>query len=180
MGSPRKPGRALLFAGLLFSKEEYRIKAMELLEEKFGEAVMECPPIPWDFSDYYREELGEPISRRFVFFKNLIEKDTLSSVKLITNEIERELSSGGKRTVNIDPGYLTLAKVVLASTKNYSHRLYLRDGIYAEVTMMYQKQKGRFVPHVNTYRDYTDERYQRFFLTARTLLHLLTTANSKS
>ncbi|HEX8947412.1 MAG TPA: DUF4416 family protein [Dissulfurispiraceae bacterium] len=179
MGSPRKPGRALLLVGLLFSDDNYRIKAMELLEEKFGEAVMESPPIPWDFSEYYREELGEPITRRFVFFKNLIEKDTLSSIKLITNEIESALSSGGKRTVNIDPGYLTLAKVVLASTKNYSHRLYLRDGIYAEVTMMYQKQKGRFVPHVNAYRDYTDERYQRFFLTARILLHFLTTANPK-
>lgn len=171
MGTPGKPEKALLFAGLLFSNEDYRIKAVERLEESFGEIAMECPPLEWNFSDYYKEELGEPIFRRFVFFKNLIEQDSLSSIKLTANEIEKKLSGNGKRHVNIDPGYLTPAKLILASTKDYSHRIYLRDGIYAEVTLTYKK--GKFIPHINTYKDFGDFRYQRIFALARGLLHLL-------
>ncbi|MCL4491806.1 MAG: DUF4416 family protein [Nitrospirae bacterium] len=170
---PRAPAKALLFVGTLFSNEEHLAKARRSLEEHFGEIIMESPALEWDFSDYYREEMGGPIYRRFLFFRELTEQDKIASIKLITNEIEKELSTGDKRNINLDPGYLTLAKLVLATTKDYSHRLYLKDGIYAEVTLMYQKQKGRFIPNINTYRDYADSRYQRIFHIARGLLCLL-------
>jgi hypothetical protein len=171
MGSPTPPEKALLFIGTLFSNEDYYIEARQSLERIFGEIVMETPVIRWEFSDYYKDELGEPIYRRFIFFKNLMEQENLSTIKLTTNEIEKNLSSDGKRNINLDPGYLTPAKIVLASTKDYSHRIYLKDGIYAEVTLIFKK--GQFIPHINTYKDYQDEKYLRIFMTARKLLSIL-------
>ncbi|BCB96628.1 hypothetical protein JZK55_15500 [Dissulfurispira thermophila] len=175
MGSPTPPDKALLFIGTLFSNEDYYIEAQQSLERIFGEIVMETPAIKWDFSDYYKDELGESIYRRFVFFKKLIHQENLSTIKLITNELEKSLSSDvngvRRRNINLDPGYLTPAKIVLASTKDYSHRIYLKDGIYAEVTLIFKK--GQFIPHINTYRDYQDEKYLRIFMIARKLLNIL-------
>lgn len=171
MGSPTPPEKALLFTGTLFSNEDYYTKARQSLERIFGEIVMETPAIRWEFSAYYKDELGEPIYRRFIFFKNLIEQENLSTIKLTTNEIEKSLSSDGKRNINLDPGYMTPAKIVLASTKDYSHRIYLKDGIYAEVTLIFKK--GQFIPHINTYKDYQDEKYLRIFMMARRLLGIL-------
>lgn len=171
MGIPRSPENALLFIGTLFSDEDFYFKAQQILEESFGDIAMEGPLTKWEFSDYYKEELGEHIYRRFIFFKRLIKQDVLASIKLATNEIEKALSSNGKRNINLDPGYLTPAKIVLASTKDYSHRIYLKDGIYAEVTLIFKK--GKFIPHINTYNDFKDERYLDLFMTARRLFSLL-------
>lgn len=172
MGNPRYPDKALLFTGILYSNEDYYIKAYKSLEDSFGGIAMEGPPLIWDYSEHYREELGKPIYRRFLFFNNLLEQEKLAQIKLATNKIEHVLSENGKRTVNLDPGYLTPAKIVLASTKDYSHRLYLGSGIYGEVTMMYDKGKRQYIPHINTYRDYNDEMYKRIFSIARRLLFL--------
>lgn len=171
MGIPKPPEKAILFVGTLFSKNEYYFQAIQSLGKFFGEVIMESPLIKWDFSDYYKKEIGEPIYRRFIFLKNLIEQENLSDIKLTTNDIEKSLSSDGKRNINLDPGYLTPAKIVLASTKDYSHRIYLKDGIYGEVTLIFRQ--GRFVPHINTYRDFQDERYLRLLMIARKLLFLL-------
>ncbi|MFO0752148.1 MAG: DUF4416 family protein [Thermodesulfovibrionales bacterium] len=171
MGTPLLRSRALLVAGILYVQESRYDEALRDLDACFGEAVMETPPLPWDYSPYYRNEMGEPLYRRFVFFKELIEQDALAPIKLLTNRIEQKFTFEGKRTVNLDPGYLTPAKLVLASTKDFSHRVYLKDGIFAEVTLMYEK--GLFIPHKNTYRDYIDERFQRYFYLARNLLQVL-------
>lgn len=178
MGKPRYPDKALLFTGVLYSDEDYYIRAHQYLEDIFGGIVMESPPLKWEFSDYYMDELGGPIFRRFMFFRNFIGQEDLSSIKLKTNEIEHSLSVNGKRNINLDPGYLTPAKIVLASTKDYSHRLYLGNGIYGEVTMIYDMRKKQYMPHINTYRDYNDERYKRSFLIARRLLFLRLIGNS--
>ena len=167
---PTPPENALLLVGALFSKQDIYLKAVHFLEDSFGEMLMESPAIPWDFSEHYKEELGEPIFRRFIFFRELIGQDRLAASKLKACEIENSLSAGGKRTINLDPGYLTVAKLVLASTKDYSHRIYLKDGIFAEVTLSYSKDKQRYVPFPHTYRDYYDDRYLRLFSMARALL----------
>lgn len=171
MGLPRNPQSVLFFTGVLFVNEEVYDQALFRLEEFFGEVVMESPPVLWNCSAYYKEEMGEPIFRRFVFFKSLKFPDSLAESKLATNRIEASFSVDGKRKINIDPGYMHPAKIVLASTKDYSHRIYLRDGIYAEVTMLFQR--GRFDPHVNTYREFQDERNLRYFYMARRLYFLL-------
>ena len=171
MGRIRTVEKSLLFSGLLYSDQHYYNRAYSALQEVFGDVVMESPPSGWNFSGYYREEMGAPIFRRFLFFRNPINPDALSAAKLKTIEMESYLSLDGKRQVNLDPGYITPAKVVLASTKDYSHRIYLKDGIYAETTLIF---KGtRFVPHLHTYTDYKEERQQKIFLLAREMLFLL-------
>lgn len=170
MGKPQIPPKALLFTGVLYSNDDYYIRAIELLTSRFGEIAMFSPPIPWNFSGYYRDELGENIIRRFVFFLTLAEQGELAEIKIITNRIEELLSFDNRRNINLDPGYLTPAKIVLASTKDYSHRIYLKDGIYAELALVFKK--NRFFPHLNTYRDYQDERYIDIFMSARRLLNV--------
>ncbi|MGO9613272.1 MAG: DUF4416 family protein [Dissulfurispiraceae bacterium] len=171
MGTPHNPSKALLFIGALFQQTGYYLEARHALEKMFGEIVMESSPIQWNFSDYYADEMGEPLYKKFIFFKKLVSQEDIASIKLMTNATESEFSRAGKRKINLDPGYLTSAKIVLASTKDYSHRIYLRDGIYGEVTLIFKR--GRFTAHLNTYKDYLDERYFMVFAVARKLLSLL-------
>ena len=131
---------------------------------------MESQPLPWEYSDYYKEELGWPIRRRFLFFRNMINRESLSDIKLATSEIEERLSTGGKRNINLDPGYLTPYNMILASTKNYSHRIYIGKGIFAEVTLVYKDKDRRYQPHLFTYRDYASDAYAEIFSRARKLL----------
>jgi hypothetical protein len=168
MGTPSPPERALLFVGTLYQDEQYLSIAKKKLIDFFGEMIMESPSLEWNYSHYYRDELGWPIKRTFLFFKNIMNPETLADMKLITNDIEHQLSSNGRRTINIDPGYVTLSKVVLASTKNYSHRIYVGKGIYAEVTLVYRD--GRYNSHVFTYKDYASNTYTELFAQARRFL----------
>lgn len=168
MGKPSLPEETLLFVGALYRKKEYLILVREKLAELFGEIALETPQMPWDYSSYYEDELGRPIERVFIFFRNRIDPLSLAGIKLATNEMEQQLSTEDKRNINLDPGYLTSSKVVLASTKNYSHRIYLGKGIFAEVTLVYQD--GRYRPHLFTYRDYASVAYAEIFQKARKLL----------
>jgi len=138
--------------------------ALGLLTQNFGPIVLESIPIEWH-SDHYCDELGLPITRHFVFFRDPVAQDALAKVKLSTCEIERELSVDGRRRVNLDPGYLTQAKVVLASTKDYAHRIYLRHGIFAETTLFYQH--GAFRGHLFTYQDFLNEDIAELFAQMR-------------
>jgi len=173
MGIPKPPEKAILFIGALFSSIECYGEAFRTLQETCGEVLMETPRFPWDYSDHYKNEMGGPLFKRFMFFRDFIEPDALSGIKLAANELEIKLSTEGKRNINLDPGYLTPAKIVLASTKDYSHRIYLKDGIYAETTLIFSKEKEAYVPNINTYNDYKDERNLKFFLLARELFFLL-------
>ena len=168
MGSPSHPEPALLFIGTLYHNEAYFSKAREKLKASFGEIAFESPALPWDYSEYYKEELGSPITRTFIFFRDMINPEALADIKLLTNDIEQQMSSGGKRNINLDPGYLAAYQVVLASTKNYAHRIYLSKGIYAEVTLIHKD--GRYCPHLFTYRDYASDEYIRLFERARVFL----------
>ncbi|MFQ3573731.1 MAG: DUF4416 family protein [Thermodesulfovibrionales bacterium] len=168
MGKPSQPKKALLFCSTLYSQETVLTEALKRLTAAFGEVLFYSPSILWDFSDYYNKELGEVIFRRYIFFKDLIHQDALADIKLLSNQIEDDLSVDQKRTINLDTGYLTPAKIVLASTKDFSHRIYLGKGIYAEVTLIYKK--GEFVHHLNTYPDYKHMRHQFYFHIARRIL----------
>ena len=112
--------------------------------------------------------MGPNLLRKFLAFERLIDPGELASAKVFTNRLEEKSAGGGsdgRRAVNLDPGYITLAKIVLASTKDYSHRLYLADGIFAEVTMHYAG--GRFNAWPWTYPDYQSEAYCEFFESLR-------------
>jgi hypothetical protein len=158
----------ILFAGTLYQNPEVFLLAKEELKGFFGEIAIESPDLEWKNSEYYRDELGWPITRTFLFFRDRIDPLRLPEIKQTTDEIEERLSTGGKRKINIDPGYMTLSKVVLASTKNYSHRLYIGKGIFAELTLV--NTKGRYRPHLFTYRDYASEACIEIFGKARELL----------
>jgi hypothetical protein len=98
--------------------------------------------------------MGWPLYRHFLAFKRLIRPDDLVAVKLKTNEVEKRYLREERRRVNIDPGYISLERLILATGKNYTHRVYLSDGIYADLTLIYHRESFRTLPW--TYEDYAD------------------------
>ena len=165
---PAQPGK--LFVGLLAGEEHLFDDAGQALQEEFGAVDLVSPVWPFAASDYYRDELGDSVLRRFLFFEELIDIERLPDIKNRTNRIERDLCDRlhrlhDRRPVNIDPGYMALSKLVLATTKDYSHRLYLGEGIFAEVTLRYHG--GRWRPWPWTYADYAADTYVAFFADAR-------------
>lgn len=168
MGRIRESEKAVLFAGVLVAEEEIRKRVMPLLNQEFGETLYITPLKEWKWTDYYKKEMGGDLKRFFIFFKKIIDPSTLSDIKLKTNEMEERFSVNGRRRINIDPGYITPSKVVLASTKNYCHRIYLGKGIYAEVTLYYKA--NTFTPHIFTYRDYAAPETISIFNAARDII----------
>ncbi len=122
------------------------------MEKSFGRLEYLSGLMQFDQTDYYEAEMGKGLVRRFAAFSDLIAPDKLPEIKLTTNMIEKKLSKNKKRTVNIDPGLLSAERVVLATGKNYSHRIYLGQGIYADLTLIYKG--GEFLPLQWTYPDY--------------------------
>jgi hypothetical protein len=168
MGAIKPPELSLLFISVLYGKSDIFSQAKEILENKLGDVLYISPSLTWDYSAYYKDEIGWPLFRQIIFFKNLIDPVLLVDIKIKTNEIESAFTSDGKRQINLDPGYLTLSKIVLASTKNYAHRLYLGKGIYGEITLIYKN--GTYSPHLFTYRDYQDKSHIDIFMQAREIL----------
>ena len=167
LGAPRLPQKVKLFAGMLAATEQLLREGSALLAEAFGPLDYESPLLPFTYTDYYTAELGQPLWRQFVSFARLIDPGELALVKLTTNRLEQVLAVDGRRRVNIDPGYLSLAKVVLATTKDYSHRIYLGLGIYGEVTLWYRQ--GSYQPWPWTYPDYRSQQYLDTFNQLRAL-----------
>jgi hypothetical protein len=124
------------------------------LEDKFGPHDFSFGPVPFSWTDYYEKEMGEDLIKRFYCFRDLIARETLPAIKLATNALEMEYVEHSGRRVNIDPGYLSRDKLVLASTKDFFHRLYLGDGIYGEVTLHFRREVFRHFSW--TYPDYQE------------------------
>lgn len=155
---------AFLFTGLIFQKG-FEEEIIARLSSEFGKAVLKSEIIPFDFTDYYEKEIGNNLLREWVLFDDPIKPEEIADIKHKTILIEKELSFEGKRRVNIDPGYFTLSKVVLPTTKDCAHRIYLRDNIFAEVTLIYFKSKWQ--PMQWTYRDYCTDGAFDFFRKCR-------------
>ncbi len=167
MSVPTIPDPAQLFMGILYSDEERYIDAMGLLIDHFGEIDFITKPRLFTETSYYEREMGSPIFRVYITFENFINQDEIVQIKLVTNRLEAQLSNEGKRCVNIDPGLLSEERLVLVTGKNYTHRIYLRDGIYADLTLIYRN--GAYSPLPWTYRDYRN----------RELLHFLGVVRQK-
>jgi hypothetical protein len=141
----------------LFAKEAVLInETIEVLSSAYGQTDFISAVIPFDYTDYYCPEMGHGLVRRFVTMEKLIRPEELPDIKLATNEIEDKLTSNAQRRINIDPGYVSKAHLILATGKSYTHRPYLRDGIYADLTLVYQGKKFCSLPW--TYPDYADEK----------------------
>lgn len=152
MSDPR-PAEAVNLIVSLFSGEGRLLgDALNALSERYGRADFISAPMPFAYTDYYEKEFGGSLVRRFAAFERLIRPESLPDVKNWTNGLEHRLSAEGKRRVNIDPGYLAKAHLILATGKGYAHRPYLREGIYADLTLVYRD--GSFHPLPWTYPDY--------------------------
>lgn len=171
MGTPREPKPVKLFVALLSRHEELFSSVEGDLKALFGSIDSASGPLPWAVTDYYEKEMGSGLLRRFVSFGPLIPPERLPEIKLRTQGWEENYQwmEGVKRgrRINIDPGYLDAGKVVLASTKNASHRIYLRSGIYGETTLLFHS--GSFHPFAYTYPDYLWPETIAFFSELRSL-----------
>ncbi|MCS7166461.1 MAG: DUF4416 family protein [Gemmatales bacterium] len=152
-----KPHPPVVLIVAAFSRHEQALQwAQQRLQEHFGPILAVSPSFPFDHTDYYTASMGTGLRKQLLAFHELIAPDQLPDIKHLTNTMESELAHSGKfpepRPINLDPGYLDTGKFILASTKNHAHRIYLRDGIYAEVTLYYENK--RFRPWPWTYRDY--------------------------
>jgi hypothetical protein len=175
MGTIKKPLPVKLFIGMLSPDPSLFDEIKKELQGMFSPVDLESPVWPWGHTDYYAKEMGEGLKRKFIFFERLINPESIAEIKLKTIELEKQylnpplspLSKGGVggRRINLDPGYLDSSKLVLVTTKNYSHRIYLRDGIYGEVTLIYSRGQYQALPY--TYPDYRTEEYLRIFKSAR-------------
>ena len=172
--NPVKP--VLLFCAA-FSADEAAISwAKEKMETQFGPVALESAPILFDeYTDYYTPSMGPHLVKKLWAFRNLIDPGQLPAIKCQTNDWEDEYAhnhgyvlNGVQRPLNLDPGYVTLAKLILASTKDHAHRIYLGDGIFAETTLIYTKKTWTALPW--TYPDYQSPGYHEFLYRCRELL----------
>ena len=174
MGEIKNPIPAKLFAGMISSDPALFDECAGMLSAEYGAIDFASDVKPWNITDYYRDEMGPHLYRKFIFFNKLIDPGALSSIKIFTNSIEKRLflsaAAGSRRRINIDPGYVTEAKVVLASTKDFSHRLYIGGNIYAEVTLSYSSSERSFMHLPHTYFDFRMESYKMLFNAARDML----------
>jgi hypothetical protein len=153
----------------VFSSEPDLVTAiMEELQKSFGKIDLLSEPIDFNWTDYYEDEFGKGLVRRVASFEDLIDPAELANIKHKTNALEdRYLDANGKRRVNIDPGYLTFERLVLASCKNFTHRIYLANGVYGDLTLVYRG--GEFRPLEWTYPDYCGAQMKGLFKKIRTM-----------
>jgi len=145
----------------------------EELIKRFGEVDIESNIQPFDFTDYYENEFGKKLIQKLFSFSNLVRQDELAEIKIITNKLENKNIDKNitknlthhKRRINLDPGYITLNKYILASTKNGPSRIYLNQGIYAEITLRFINKS--FVPCEYTYPNYKTDEYINFLNSVR-------------
>jgi len=165
MSQPTAPQTAKLVIGVFTNDQQLFYPVIEGLSKLFGDIDLISPWIPFDYTSYYEREMGPGLMRRMAAFKPLIDQSSLSAIKLKTNAIEREFSKNQKRSVNIDPGFMLRERFVLATGKNFAHRIYIGDHIYADLTLIFQK--GSFQPLPWTYPDYKATNMQSFLYQVR-------------
>jgi len=153
MSAPSTPDPVKQVVSLISRGKDLIAVAESELSREYGRIDFMSRLIPFDRTTYYHAEMGEPLIRRFVTFEKLVDPERLPEVKRWTDGLESRHRDGeGKRTVNCDPGYIALDHLILATNKKYSHRPYLRSGVYADVTLVYKRKS--FQPLEWTYPDY--------------------------
>ena len=159
--------RVKRITGILFPSDNQELLAwsIERLSEIWGVPEIRSKPVPFDKTDYYHE-IAPELSRVFLSFPGIVNPEGLADWKHQAIEIEA-MSRQPVRAVNIDPGYVDGARLVLASTKDHAHRIYLRDGIFAEVTMRYRFKKWTSFDY--TFPDFASGVYDEFLSCVRRL-----------
>jgi hypothetical protein len=169
MGEIYEPARVLLIVAASSRYLSALEWARERCAEKLGPIALTSEPYAFTETDYYTATMGVELKKQFFAFERLVDPIELADVKVQTNQWEADYASFSRhpepRPLNLDPGYITAAKLVLASTKDHAHRIYLSSGIYAELTLSYRKRAWQAMEW--TYPDYRRADYQRFFTECR-------------
>lgn len=162
MSHPEIPPQSILFSGFIFKEIEIYEKLKEEIKKIWGNFIDESDLFPFNITDYYFKEIGEPLFRRFILFDNLLKDPSkIIEVKLKSYDLEKKYSIEGKRRINIDPGYLNKFQVVITTFKRFSHRIYLGEGVYAHLEYIFKKKKPTPLPW--TYPDFLQESYINLF-----------------
>lgn len=159
------PPPAKLVCSILSQQERLISRVADVLSGAYGTIDFETPVMLFDWTSYYEPEFGNSLKRIFMSFTELVFQDALPEIKHATNRLEQEFSKEEKRQVNIDPGILTAERLVLATGKNFSHRIYLGRGVYADLTLICRK--GSFRPLPWTYPDYASQEVIEFWNNVR-------------
>ncbi len=155
MGIPQKPQDVCLICAATYSELHSVDRVKELLTDRFGAVQFQMTPFLFEFTRYYDDEMGTHLKKTIFSFARLIAPERVIEIKHLTNELEAETADRGRRSLNYDPGYIEAAKLVLATTKNFDHRLYLGDGIYGDVQLRFRN--GAFTAMEWTYPDYRQQ-----------------------
>ncbi len=167
MSHPEIPRPGKLFLSILSSRWElFQKELLCTLSRLFGRVDYESPFIPLTETDYYNRELGTPVFRRIYTFHPLVELNRLPEIKLATNNLEQEYLRDKNRLFNLDPGLLTLERLVLGTGKNFTHRIYLGQGIWADLTLIFAR--GDWVDLPWTFPDYASEKIKAHLREIRT------------
>ena len=163
MGQIRSHPPVKLIVGIITAIPDLISVVHQRLSGQFGRVDFASDLLPFDYTNYYEAEMGQDLKRQFVSFEQLIPAEELASAKRFSNALEYEFAKGdvAPRLVNLDPGYISAAKLVLASTKDHAHRIYLQEGIYAEITLKFYRKT--FQPWEWTYPDYRTPTYIDIF-----------------
>ncbi|MEX2317956.1 MAG: DUF4416 family protein [Pirellulales bacterium] len=169
MGQIESAAPVLLLIAACSRHEAALAASRDRAVERFGIIALTSEAFDFTETDYYTATMGTGLKKQFFALEKPIHPAALADIKLQTNQWEAEYAALGchaeSRPLNLDPGYITPAKLVLASTKDHAHRIYLRRGIYAEITLSFRA--GRWQPHEWTYPDYRRADYQLFFTSCR-------------
>ncbi len=164
----KEPTKANLTVSIMYKDEKLMNEALDLMKNRFGEIDFSCEPFVFsDISPYYNPEMGEKIFKRIFSFKKLVNRDVMIEAKHLAVEIEERFSNEGKREVNLDPGLLSLENFILVTGKNFSHRIYLGKGVFAEITLILKSKRMETLPW--SYKDYQLEPARSFILDLREL-----------
>ena len=164
MEKVKEPLPVKLVVGMISGEESLFKQAEKKLTQQFGSVDFTSSLLPFNCTDYYEKKMRINLKRKFISFTSLINPARIVEIKLFTSWLEESFlcPHSKQRRLNLDPGYITLAKLVLATSKNFQHRIYLGKGIYAEVTLRYKRGKG-FTYWEWTYPDYRSKKYIEIF-----------------
>lgn len=157
---------AKFIVAITYTEEKIKANALQEFTHEYGEVDFATEPFRFTHTKYYEQEMGPNLLKQFFSFRKLLSPENLVAMKLFAIAIEKRFSIDDKRRVNLDPAYLELAKLVVASTKNFAHRIYLGQGIYGDLQLRYRKND--FVIHEWTYPDYRESFFMEFLRKVRT------------
>jgi len=161
------PDPVKAFVALIASDPGHSTAAVARLESLWGAVDFSSDPLPFSHTAYYADEMGQDLSRQFVSFEALIDPARVVALKGVAVRVEQELARQGRRTVNLDPGYVDYTKVVLASYKYGGQKVYLCQGVYADIVLLYAR--GCFEPFAWTFPDFQSGAYDKVLLEIRRL-----------